>query len=375
MATARKTKSGYYVVSYRDEDGKGRTRSFGKGREGKKLAEQFATEVEYKKAHGEALPLSRVEGIYLDELCQLWADEKKAQGRKTKWLKDWAAIFNSIFSKPLCQHPAHRITQANVIAIIGAHYHDHAQSTRNRYIGYIKSILEFGVEQGHLKTNPLARWKKGKETRHKSPLTLEGLKAIREAAAPHLAWALEVAWNIPARPGPSDLFSLRFDLNVKPDRQGVEYLHSKVGRWAFVRLDADFIRALAVKASQHRSGYLIEFRGQRVYDLGKSLENAATRAGLPYTVCMYDVRHLWITTALDSGLEPSAIAYMAGTSVEMIHKNYYEPHAAEKARALEIMPRLREPKAGLDRKIVGIEEAVCRKTCRKNEEGGLEASF
>lgn len=370
MAKAKKTKEGYYVVSYRDADGKGRSNSFGKGREGKTKAEMFAKEVDYKKALGEALPLSRAEGIYLDELCQLWVDEKKAQGRKLSWLRDWTVIFNAVFLPPLCRQPAHRITQADVIAIIGAHYQDHAQSTRNRYVGYLKSIFEFGVEQGHLKANPLCKWKKGKEARHKSPLTLDGLKAIREAAAPHLAWALEVAWNIPARPGPSDLFSLRFDLNVRPDRNGVEFYHSKVGRSAFVQLNPDFMRALAVKEGQHKSGHLIEFKGKGVSDLGRALESAAKRAGLPYPVCMYDVRHLWITTALDNGLEPSVIAYMAGTSVEMIHKNYYEPHAAEKARAVEIMPRLREAKTGLDRKVVGIDEVVCRKPCRKKEVRG-----
>lgn len=55
---------------------------------------------------------------------------------------------------------------------------------------------------------------------------------------------------------------------------------------------------------------------------------------------MYDVRHLWITTMLDAGIEPSAIAYMAGTSVEMIHANYYEPHAAERGRAVTLLPKL-----------------------------------
>lgn len=78
---------------------------------------------------------------------------------------------------------------------------------------------------------------------------------------------------------------------------------------------------------------------------------------------MYDVRHLWITTALYKGLEPSVIAYMAGTSVEMIHRNYYEPHGVERARAAVIMPRLREPEAENGRKVVGIDEGKCRQTC------------
>ena len=357
MATARKTKDGYYVVSYRDQDGKGRSRSFGKGREGKKRAEQFATEVDFKKAHGEALPLSRAEGIYLDELCQLWVDEKKAQGRKPEWLREWVATFNKVFLPPLSQQPAHRITQADVIAIIGAHYAENAQATRNRYIGYLKSIFEYGVEQGHLKANPLVRWKKGKEPRRKSPLTLEDLQKVREQCAPHLAWAIDVAWAIPCRPGPSDLYALRFDRNVKPGRSGVEVYHSKVSKEAFIQLDGDFMRSLAIREKQHASGYLIEYNGRPVERLDTSLATAARRAQLPYPICMYDIRHLWITTAMDKGLEPSAIAYMAGTSVEMIHKNYYEPHAAERARAVELMPRLREPKADPARKVVGIDEA------------------
>jgi len=215
----------------------------------------------------------------------------------------------------------------------------------------------------------LAKWKKGKELRRKSPLTLDGLKALRKAAAPHLAWALEVAWNIPARPGPSDLFALRFDRDVKYDRGGVEVEHSKVGKRAFILLDPEFMRALAVKEGQHKSGHLIEFKGRPVLRLDTALSTAARKAELPYPVCFYDIRHLWITTAVDKGLEPSAIAFMAGTSLEMIQNHYYEPHAAEKARAVEIMPKIREAVVSQDRKVVGIDEAVCRKTCRKNING------
>lgn len=367
MAKATKTKAGYWVVAYRDEYGKGRSRSFGRGAKSKKEAEKFATEVDYKKAHGESLPISRGEGLYLNELCQLWVDEKLAQGRKDRWLTEWTDTFNKVFFAPLCKHPAHRVTQADVIAIIGANYAGKSQATRNRYIGYLKSIFEYGVEQGHLEKNPLAKWKKGKEPRRRSPLTLEDLKKIQAVCAPHLAWALDVAWAIPCRPGPSDLYALRFDRHVKPGRGGVEVFHSKVGKWAFIQLDVDFMRSLAIREKQHASGHLIEYKGRPVERLDTSLATAATKAGLPYSVCMYDIRHLWITTALDKGLEPSAIAYMAGTSVEMIHKNYYEPYAAEKARAVELMPRLREPKADPDRKVVGIDEGACRKTRRKKD--------
>ena len=357
MSTARKTKDGYYVVSFRDQDGKGRSRSFGKGREGKKRAEQFATEVDFNKAHGVDLPLSRAEGIYLDELCQLWVDEKKAQGRKPEWLREWVATFNKVFLPPLCKHPAHRITQADVIAIIGAHYAENAQATRNRYIGYLKSIFEYGVEQRHLKANPLVRWKKGKEPRRKSPLTMEDLQKVRDQCAPHLAWAIDVAWAIPCRPGPSDLYSLRFDRNVKPGLSGVEVYHSKV------RLGVNPARRGLYALPGHQGEAARQRAPHRIQGPPSGAPGHVPSYGRPPGTA--PLSHLHVRhppsvdhQALDKGLEPSAIAYMAGTSVEMIHKNYYEPHAAEKARAVELMPRLREPKADPARKVVGI--AVAR---------------
>jgi hypothetical protein len=118
------------------------------------------------------------------------------------------------------------------------------------------------------------------------------------------------------------------------------------------------VRAIAIREKQHKSGHLIEFKGKPVLRLDTSLVTAAKRAGLSFQPCLYDVRHLWITTALDKGLEPSVIAYMAGTSVEMIHSNYYEPHAVERARAASIMPKLHQPEADPSRKVVGIDEAV-----------------
>jgi len=57
---------------------------------------------------------------------------------------------------------------------------------------------------------------------------------------------------------------------------------------------------------------------------------------------------------------------MAGTSVEMIQKNYYEPHAAEREKMARDMPQISEPKVRQERKVVGIKEAKCCKTrCKK----------
>jgi hypothetical protein len=348
--SVHKKRGGGWQVNYRDEQGKLRSEYFPKGKRGKAEAEAFDLEIKLKKARKQPLPKARRDGIHLDELTQEWLEYKKAQGRSRQWLRDWANIFNK-YLVLLCKKPVHQLSQADILAVIGAHWGESSQSTRNRYVGYIKATLQYGVEQGHLGTNPLASWKKGKELRRKSPLTLHDLGRIKAHAARkgsrchHLAWALEVAWRIPARPG-KDLYGLRFDRHVAWDKGGINLYHSKVSAWAFVRLEDAFMWQLRAKGRQHTSGHLIEYKGRPVQRLDTSLANCAQHPeqglGLPYRPTMYDVRHLWITTALDNGLEPSAIAYLAGTSIDMIHANYYEPHQAEAGRALEIMPGLEE---------------------------------
>jgi len=338
-----KRKDGRWQVNYRDEHGKYKTKYFPPGKAGKNKARAFDDEIAYLKSNNKPLPRSAADGIRIDTLAQEWLDMKKAQGRKKQWLSDWAHIFNEYLMEPLCAKPAEDLTQADILAAVANHWENASQSTRNRYIGYLKAILQYGVHQGYILKNPLTQWVKGKESSRRSRLTWDDLMKIKAYAGkkgsrcPHLNWAITVAWRIPARPG-QDLYGLRFSEHIRWDRGEAEIYHSKVDEWAVIKLKESFLWELKAKSRQSKSGYIIEYARRPVKRLNKSLANAASEVGLTYPVTMYDLRHLWITTALDRGVEPSVIAYMAGTSVEMIHKNYYEPHAVEKCRATEIMP-------------------------------------
>jgi integrase len=88
--------------------------------------------------------------------------------------------------------------------------------------------------------------------------------------------------------------------------------------------------------------------------VAKALRTAGKRAGLPYEVCFYDVRHLWITTMLDAGASAAAVAEMAGTSLEMIMANYYEINRSEKDRAVGLLPKLSKEQTERMSKIVDI---------------------
>lgn len=340
--SVRQRKDGYWICDFRDELGKMKSRSFGKKPEGKKKATEFDLEVRLKRSKGEALPIHRSEGIYLDELCQMWIDEKKAQGRRASWLKDWANVFNNNFAEELTDKPCRLISQADVMKIISTHYADSSQSTRNRYIGYLRAVFQFGQNHGLIQKNPLSLWQKGKEASRHSRLTVSDLRKIQEHSPDHLAWILDVAWNIPVRPGPLDFFSLRYDTNVNYGTGEFKVFHTKVNKWATIQCSEIFIKKVYVSELQSKSGFILEYKGKPVTHVRRSLARAAGPKGadLPYSVCLYDIRHLWITTMLNQGIEMSTIAYLAGTSVRMIMKNYYEPHSADRARASEVLPQL-----------------------------------
>lgn len=344
-------KDGRWQVTWRDETGKLRSAYF----HDEETARSEDARIKWLKQSKQELPQAIREQMFLDELTQLWIDNKKVQGRKTRWLKEWAATFNQKISPHLCNVPVNHLTQADVLAVVARYWASSAQATRNRYIGYLKATCAYGLEQGLIKHNPLAGWKAGKELRRKSPLTLNLLQRLQSALADsprskHLAWAIDVAWHIPVRPG-RDLYSLTFD-QVRYDRSGIEVYHSKVDKYAFVSIKPDFLDRVRLQRPRHKTPYLIEYRGRPVKRMDTALKNWCDHLSMP-RICMYDVRHLWITTALDKGLEVSAIAYLAGTSAEMILANYYEPHAAERQRAVAIMPDL-ETKPRVPAKVLKI---------------------
>jgi integrase len=57
-------------------------------------------------------------------------------------------------------------------------------------------------------------------------------------------------------------------------------------------------------------------------DWDELVRDAATAAKLPAGVCLYTLRHSWITTALTKGMTTLDVARLTGTSVMMIEKHY-----------------------------------------------------
>ncbi len=348
-------KDGHWRVSYRDNNGKSRSKIFPKGRNGKKAATAFDAEIRQHKALDTPLPAHaqpRKEGIYLDELSQFWLNHQVAIGSTRRWLEEVKNLLENHLLPHLCHCPVNELTYDTIIRLIATKYGQRSQSTRNRYTRYLKSILNFGVEHGHCGKNPLLRWKRPKEQPRQTLLTVEDLKKIIESAAPHLKWGIEVAWNLGARTGESELLALRWE-HVDWDNGEVRIFAVKTQTWRHVPMTEDFQARMYEMRQQSQSGYVIEYKGQPIKKFRRSFGTAARNAGITYDVRMYDIRHLFATVLLTGGADLQAVSKLMGhASVKMTADQYYHLQRGEKQRAVSMLPKLTE--RGKGRKVIKI---------------------
>lgn len=332
--------------NYQDDTGKVRSKYFPLSQEGLDLAVKFKNEIEYKKTHG--IPIAPPEEtskkvVTVHMAMQDWVDERKVKGNQMTWVKDWLRTYNSIIKPEIGHLDITKVTQKHINKIVISHWSDKKMSTKNRYLTYLKAMFTLAVYNDYLTKNPLAGWKKAKEERRVSRLTVKDLEDMQAAAPPHVAWLIDVAWHIPVRPG-KGLYELRFDqFNFK--NKTVTVNHIKVKKKATILLSDAFLTRVKEKQIIHKSGYVIEYQGKPIASAKKSLETAAKKANVPYN-CAYDIRHLWITTQLNRGTDIGVITLVTGTSYKMIFSNYYEALHSQKhmvSELPELNPKKEDP--------------------------------
>lgn len=345
-------KNGYVVVAYYDSAGRPRTKGFGRGPAAKKAADIFDLEWRLQKAKG--LEPRDSSTMYPDELCQHYLNHLKAEGKSLAFrtqLRD--ALKKRIL--PLINHrPVDKLRYAHMLPVVEMFERRKvSRSTINHHLRYLKTIFKFGIDHELTSGNPLARWKCPKDPKRRVQLNVEDLGKIMDSAAPHVARAIEVQYNLGTRPGWTELFSLRFDENVDYDKGGVWVGSTKTMKgagkdWRFVPCPTDFMVALKEWEQESQNGWLIEYHGRPVKQISRALHRAAERANIKYRVTMYDIRHLFASLMLAKGADLAAVSRLLGhADISTTQKHYYELMQGEMERAVSVRPSLgRRKKAG-----------------------------
>ncbi len=340
--SVKQTKDGRWYCTYRHEDDVKRE-YFGRGPGAKDKAEARDLEVRLLKKRKQFTP--RPQAIHLDRLAQLFLDDAKARNTSERWRTEFASLLNTVILPTLPFKPVDRLEYKDILKLYDA-WEGRTPATINRYLGYLRAVFRFGIKHSLTSKNPLATWTKAREPKRDMHLTVEDLKRLLEHAAPHLAWALEVEWELGTRPGVTELFSLRWD-DVDIEAGMIHVRGSKTeGADRLIPITVRFRGRLIEMRDQAKSPFIIEYEGRPVKQMHKSLKTAAKNAGLTYNVRLYDIRHLFATIMLAGGADLAAVAALLGhANITTTQKSYYHLLQGEKERAVSLRPAIVEKKA------------------------------
>lgn len=340
MTSLSQTATGTWYIQYRIPGLHNPQKEFfGKGDSDKQRAEERIEELK-SGYHYTPRSLSSRRRVYLDELGQCYIDVMKSEDKTKTWIDIVKYLLNEHFLPCLCHVPVDQLTFQDIVRVADR-FNGKSVATRNRYMDSLQAILRFGIKHELTVENPMKHWKKAREKPREVLLTVEDLGRLYEAAAPHLKWLIEVEWELGTRPGKSELFSLRWsDVDFKNNTlrvRGTKTLTSN----RLIPLTPQFKTRLLEMKTKSISSYIIEFRGRPLTTCKTAFKSACKKAGIDYSVRLYDIRHLFASTILANGGDLKAVSKLLGHSnTKMTADTYYHELKGEKALALTRKPVL-----------------------------------
>ncbi len=217
-----------------------------------------------------------------------------------------------------------------------------AFATRNRIRSYCKFILNWGIKNDLIETNPFSRFspQRSRESPGPYPPTLEELNLTWQHAPFHLRWAIFCMVHLGVRPGPTELFGIHIE-DVDFERQGIYLTRQKThSRRRLLPCHPEFMAAVkSLITSEPKRQYLIEYKGKPVKSLKRTWGSTPKKAGISRRIRLYDIRHYYATVLLRSGADLKAVSSLMGhASPDMTLRVYYHLLEEQERKALERLP-------------------------------------
>jgi integrase len=277
--------------------------------------------------------------IKLDDLVREYIAERKTAGVSKSFLSELRYILNRHVFPFLPVKPVDKLTYPDLM-IVANRLQSQSQATRNRYIGYLKTIFRWGIRHGFTKDNPLSIWSKVKEGQRIPQLNISDLKKIIQHAEPHLKWAITVELNLGTRPGAKELLSLKWS-DVDFDKGLIRVYGTKNKTWRTIPIGDDFRRQLLSQKAVTQTDNIIECKGRTIKTLRKSFATAMRKAGITYPCEMYLVRHLLGSVLLAGGADLAAVSALLGhKSITTTLRSYIHVMEGAKEKAIGLLPSI-----------------------------------
>ncbi|QNK00723.1 tyrosine-type recombinase/integrase [Dyella telluris] len=195
----------------------------------------------------------------------------------------------------------------------------------NRTLTALKAALNLAVRDRHVSTEHEIEWRNVKpldkaDNRRELFLDLTQRRALLASAEGPVRALMETAMLTGARPGEiARARCKQFD-----PRTGTMEFDGKTGKRKVFLTPAAVALFKSAAKHKHPEAWLFDNYGTawNKHVWNEQVQKAAERAALPPGVCMYVLRHSFITEAVMGGLSTSEVAKMTGTSLAMIDAHY-----------------------------------------------------
>ena len=177
------------------------------------------------------------------------------------------------------------------------------------------------------------------------PAEPAGILAMLMVCSHHLQRVILITYYTGARPGPSELFSLRWEtvdltngwiqlLSAAKETSGWRPvpIHEELDPWLRHWLEMDAKKSIP---------WVVHYRGRPVGSIKKAWHKAKEDAGISRRIRPYDLRHAFVSNSLDAGADLQAISAVAGHSnVKTTLKHYRHIKSEMKRSAVSLLPGL-----------------------------------
>jgi site-specific recombinase XerD len=326
-------KDGRWTVYYRDPAGSGKTifEYFGRGAEAEAAARRRNNELGLRRYRKEKPPADPGPMFY--ELANAYVTNKQFNDNSRHHLK--LRLKANIFPA-IGQKKASSLTHADLDRYVKKRTKDGVKySTIAREITDIKAILNWAARRQPplIPANPVRDYQKPKsDDAIIFPPTRQEMAAILAAAPEHLKRAIHLAYYAGMRPGAVELLSLVWG-NISWENETLQVLSAHKGGpiRRVVDLHAKFMPVMEkwYKADQAlwkkkdiSDRPIIHYHKKPIKKIQTTWAGTLERAEIKRRIRPYDLRHEFVTRALENGADLKTVSEIVGSSPATIMKHY-----------------------------------------------------
>lgn len=224
-----------------------------------------------------------------------------------------------------------------------------SNSTLNRDLDILKSILNRAVLNGILDKNPIQKVKGFKEESRDRTLTPEEYEAILAHCSPRLSAVVQLAYWTCMRKG--EILGLRWEqVDLQNKVVNLEAADTKTKEKREVPLTDALIDLLKRTPKTLGSPYVFTHKGRRILDVKTAFLKACRMAGVN-GFRFHDLRHCAVTNLRKAGVNDSVIMSISGHKTYAMFKRYNRIDRKDRMDALRLLERLNDTymtRAGVD---------------------------